>query len=242
MEPSYSPGWYPDPARRFEFRYHNGQRWTADVSVNGQRYVDPNWASGAAPAGTTMYQPGPSRAMAITAFVVGLSSLLIAWVPFVFALAVVGVVVGVVFAVIALRRVAAGSATGKTLAVWGLVLSILAAPLCVVGFVLSGEVIREVRELTDPGPFEVQIDRCEIGDGVLLIAGTITNLDNRTHTYTIELSYTVELDSNVFLGPATEFADADSVAPGKAGRFTVSVAAAGVDASCSVERVNGWLP
>ena len=37
----YQPGWYPDPSGRFEFRFHNGSLWTADVSTNGQRYVDP---------------------------------------------------------------------------------------------------------------------------------------------------------------------------------------------------------
>lgn len=39
------PGWYPDPTRRYEFRYHNGQRWTADVSVHGQRFVENEAAS-----------------------------------------------------------------------------------------------------------------------------------------------------------------------------------------------------
>ena len=43
----YQPGWYPDPSGRFEFRFHNGSLWTADVSTNGQRYVDP---LGAAPS------------------------------------------------------------------------------------------------------------------------------------------------------------------------------------------------
>ena len=34
-EPAYPPGWYPDPMQRFEFRFHNGTVWTADVSTNG---------------------------------------------------------------------------------------------------------------------------------------------------------------------------------------------------------------
>src|SRR5688572_2691265 len=36
-----TPGWYNDPAGRFEYRYHNGAVWTSDVASNGQRYVDP---------------------------------------------------------------------------------------------------------------------------------------------------------------------------------------------------------
>ncbi|MBK9972846.1 MAG: DUF2510 domain-containing protein [Acidimicrobiaceae bacterium] len=41
METTSAPaGWHPDPTGRFEFRYYNGQRWTADVSLNGQRFID----------------------------------------------------------------------------------------------------------------------------------------------------------------------------------------------------------
>lgn len=42
VEPTQSSaGWHPDPSGRYEFRYYNGERWTADVSVHGQRFVDP---------------------------------------------------------------------------------------------------------------------------------------------------------------------------------------------------------
>ena len=33
-------GWYPDPAGRFELRFHNGEVWTADVASGGRRFVD----------------------------------------------------------------------------------------------------------------------------------------------------------------------------------------------------------
>jgi hypothetical protein len=35
------PGWYADPLGRFELRYFNGDEWTADVSNDGGRFVDP---------------------------------------------------------------------------------------------------------------------------------------------------------------------------------------------------------
>ena len=44
LDPLRSPasaGWFPDPLRRFEFRYFNGERWTDDVSADGTRFVDP---------------------------------------------------------------------------------------------------------------------------------------------------------------------------------------------------------
>ena len=43
------PGWYNDPAGRFEYRYHNGAVWTSDVASHGQRYVDPMAPGGGPP-------------------------------------------------------------------------------------------------------------------------------------------------------------------------------------------------
>lgn len=33
--------WYPDPSRRFEFRYWNGTDWTEHVARDGRQSVDP---------------------------------------------------------------------------------------------------------------------------------------------------------------------------------------------------------
>jgi hypothetical protein len=37
----YRAGWYPDPLGRFDHRWYDGTRWTADVSLDGVRRVDP---------------------------------------------------------------------------------------------------------------------------------------------------------------------------------------------------------
>lgn len=34
-------GWHPDPARRHEYRYHDGTRWTHHVADQGQAATDP---------------------------------------------------------------------------------------------------------------------------------------------------------------------------------------------------------
>jgi hypothetical protein len=34
-------GWYPDPVRRFEFRYWDGKQWTEHVSTAGESSTDP---------------------------------------------------------------------------------------------------------------------------------------------------------------------------------------------------------
>lgn len=38
---SSRPDWYADPTGRHEYRYHNGERWTGDVSDAGRRGLDP---------------------------------------------------------------------------------------------------------------------------------------------------------------------------------------------------------
>ena len=39
--PSVPPGWYADPANRYELRYWDGSAWTEHVSRAGQQYTDP---------------------------------------------------------------------------------------------------------------------------------------------------------------------------------------------------------
>ena len=39
--PSVPPGWYHDPAGRYELRYWDGSAWTEHVSRSGQQYTDP---------------------------------------------------------------------------------------------------------------------------------------------------------------------------------------------------------
>ncbi len=47
-------GWFPDPLGRYDHRWFNGTTWTADVSVDGVRYVDPRpLPSGPLPSGPT---------------------------------------------------------------------------------------------------------------------------------------------------------------------------------------------
>jgi Protein of unknown function (DUF2510) len=57
-----TPGWYPDPSRRFELRYFNGQRWTGDVSTHGQRMIDPAGTVGQAVPAASAAAPATSAA------------------------------------------------------------------------------------------------------------------------------------------------------------------------------------
>lgn len=229
METSTTPGWYPDPAGRYEFRYHNGVRWTADVSVNGQRYVEPEQGSLPPSAGPTA--PG-GRGLAITALVLGISSASLAWLPFVFAVAAVAAIVGLVFGTIVLRRRSAG----RKMAVWGTALSAVALPLCVAGYAFTRVVIDR---LEDPGAHLTHITRCEWRDG-LLAEGTIDNLDDVNHYYEVTV---------VFRANGTELdrvtVQVDDVDPDTSATFVAVAAAptgAPADVQCSVAAVKNNLP
>lgn len=41
QRPQSPPAWHADPARRHEFRWWDGQRWTEHVSDRGQLSIDP---------------------------------------------------------------------------------------------------------------------------------------------------------------------------------------------------------
>lgn len=252
MEATPTPGWHPDPARRFEFRYHNGERWTADVSVHGQRYVDPDWQANAAlfnpapyaqqpfnpvPYGMTPQHSQPRRGLAIAAFVTGLSSLLLAWVPFVFVLAGAGAIVAFVFAVVALRRVAAGTGTGKRFAVWGAVFSVGAAGLCVPGFFFTREVWRTMEDLANGGDHRIVITDCRVSGGMAFADGMITNLESDTRSYSIVVAFT----------DGTRVVDRDTVSvrnvgPDTTDAFKASAYTGADQVECLVDSVSGILP
>ena len=97
-ESSAPPGWHPDPTGRFEFRWFNGTTWTADVSVHGERLVDPATLGGGP-------QPDHGRnGRAVAALVLGLFGITLACVPVLFVAAGVAAVLGTTFGVLALRH------------------------------------------------------------------------------------------------------------------------------------------
>lgn len=237
------PGWHPDPTRRFEFRYWNGERWTADVSTHGQRFVDPQAVTFAPVANTAfapvVASPRSNRGMAVASFVIAAVSLLVSWVPFIFVLGAAGAIVAFVFGLMALGRVRRNEGEGKALAVWGIVLSIVAAGLCVVGAWLSVEVVREVRNYLDPGPYETTILSCTTVDGLVTFDGTILNQDDVSHDYTVHVRYA---DGETFLD--SDSASVRRVAPLELGRIhsTVFVDRSITDVTCSIDGVDGFTP
>ena len=244
MEPTkWPPGWHPDPTARFEFRYYNGQRWTSDVSVNGQRFVDslesaqpsgeahPGWAASSAT------ERRPSRAYAIASFWVAFGSLLCAWIPFIFAVAIGGAVTAFIFALAALRRERKQPAGGHGYAVAGLVLSIAALGLSSVGFVLTRSVMREVNDFLEAGPNSATIDSCVTTDGVTVLDGSITNGDTRTRSYTVRVNYVANE-----LVEDSDAISVRSVAPGATETFHATSFPKTSPIECRIDSVTGPNP
>lgn len=235
-----APGWYPDPTHRFEFRYFNGERWTADVSRQSIRYFDP---IGSAPP---VFNAPPSRGAAITALVFSLCSVALAWVPFLFVVGAAGAIVAVILGVIVLRRSARNKregepqAIGQGMAIAAICTAVAALALCAVGIHLTRLVVREVDKLVNPGPNEVALDRCETENGHVVAEGSIRNMDTTPHGYTITIAYrldgeTWELDtvsvSDVGPGESADFATASTSVDFSSSKLT-----------CTVESVFGPQP
>lgn len=218
-------GWHPDPTGRFEFRWYNGEQWTADVSIGGRRFVDPG-----PPA------IRPSQGTAVASFVIAMVSLFLAWVPFVFVLAAVGAAVAFGLGIGGVRRAATEGGTGRGFAVAGIAISVAAAGLCVVGGFLTAEVWRDMQELSEAGPHRVSIDSCDHEGRLADATGTITNLDDKTATFIVTVSFTDADGKSLDLTSVA----VDDIAPGRTERFTATAfIAADQEVGCEIEDVSG---
>jgi hypothetical protein len=160
-------------------------------------------------------------------------------VPFVFVLAAIGAILALVFGIVGVRAAARQDGHGRGYAVWGIVLSIVALALCVVGFAFTRVVLRQVNAYLSPGPNQVRIERCEMSQETgLLMRGTIQNLDSKAHRYEITVVYRFADSSS-----DSEVLSIPSVPAGTAKEFSshaTVVKAGGVQ--CEVTSVYGPAP
>jgi hypothetical protein len=228
-----NPGWYPDPFRRYDLRYHNGASWTADVSAAGQRHIDPLGVQ-AAPAGGPPPLPGPSRrnGIGIAAMVLGIIAAATAWLPFVFVGGAICGVLAFIFGMVARRRRPThGPSQAGTV---GLVLGPIAIVLAVGGFVLTRVVLDVVR----PGKHEIVATSClHVGDRQVF-EGTIHNQSGRERSYSINVEFLRQGSRSVLDRASTDVLD---VPEGGSAPFTVSVPYPGTDLDCRVDSVAGAL-
>jgi len=230
------PDWYPDPTHRFEYRYHNGTIWTGDVSVDGKRFLDPLQPSmPTAPTG----RPGGK---AVAAFVLGLGSVVLGWVPFLCVLAAAAAVLAIIFAIAYLRsarRLQTAGANGRGFAIAGLLLAPLGLVAAAVGIWLSIVVLRAVDDYTNVGVYTVDGRDCGVVDGRATFAGTITNQSSTTHSYHLVIEFLRKGTDNALY---TESTDIDNVAPQESAPWSISRFVSEPDVDCRVRDVSGPLP
>jgi hypothetical protein len=210
--PSPTPaGWFPDPLGRHEHRYFNGTSWTADVSSEGHRYVDPlGTAPGPAPGADRAARNG----IATAALVCGIVGMVIAWIPFVVVAGFILAVLAVVFGVRGLRR-SAPSGTGRGAAITGIVTGGIGLALSIVGIALSVVMYRAVEAFIDPGPVSSEVTSCTIEARLATVTGTVTNRGRSTADYTVFVS----------LDERTDAISIDDVAPDDTAGWTTTMRA-----------------
>lgn len=234
-------GWFPDPHGRHDHRWFNGTAWTADVSDDGQRFIDPLGAGPAGYVGASGH-PGSSapgdrqgNGAAVAAITLGLFALTLAWIPLLVVIGVVLAVLALVFGIRGLRR-SRTAGTGRGLAIAGITTGGAALGLAVVGAILTVGMLREVGDFVEPAEHETAITSCTISDGRIVVDATITNLDFAVSDFTV---YAVFVEPDSVADARTEV---DAVEPGETReiRLDRNVAAVG---ECEARLVvHGPLP
>jgi hypothetical protein len=229
-------GWHPDPFGRHELRYHNGERWTGDVASRGVRSVDaPVWSSD--PHTSHSGHPPSSETRgggaAVTALVLGIVGVCLAWLPF---LVVIGALAAI-GALVAARsaRSRATSARRATQARVGGILGIVALVLVIPGVLLT----RLMLGVLDPGPHTVEITSCKSESGRAVLTGAITNLSDRDRGYLLLVRFSRAGTGSVI---ADEMMQIDEVAARGSEVFVSSIGTAISDVECDILDVLGGVP
>ncbi|MBC49858.1 MAG: hypothetical protein CMF24_09075 [Ilumatobacter sp.] len=236
-------GWHPDPANRFELRYHNGRAWTADVSTNGERFVDPAGSRPKAPNVGQQIQASTNaavdrNALATASMVLGIISLCIGWMPVVVVLGLLAALLSIVFGIKGRRR-AKKVGLGGGFAMTGIVTGTIGLLACVGGAMFTVSILRAVDEFENPATNQTVITSCDRSADKIIARGTLTNTSASTSTFMVRV---------FFVRPGTDNAQRQAnvvindVAPGQNETFEASSDVGTLDLECIVGAVRGPLP
>jgi hypothetical protein len=223
---------------RYEFRFHNGTVWTADVSVNGVRYVDPYGVEPAPVAATAGSGRHPGSGLALAAMILGIVAISLAWMPFLVAVGAICAALAVVFGAIGLARSRSGD-RARGFAIAGLVTGLVGAALCVVGVMFTGAVLRAVDRYENPADNEAVITSCDIDGSITTVRGELTNLSDEEADFGVVVAISRPGTDNVHRRARTAV---DDVAPGATTEFELFRRVALSDVECDLVEVTGPLP
>lgn len=225
-----TPGWYDDPSGRFDLRYHNGFRWTGDVSHEGDRFVDPEPPARSAPSVPPSPAPSspdaapPRNPLGTAAMVVGIVSICLAWLPVLFVIGGVLAVLALTFGAVGRRR-ARERGLDANRAVLGLITGGIGLACVAVGVILTVVLYRAVDRWDNPAEHEVTLTSCDVttdgtsdADGAWSATGNLRNVDSGRADFTVEV--TVSRSDSGGSGPS-ETVELDGVEPGESVAFEI---------------------
>ncbi len=239
--PHGNAGWHPDPASRFEMRYHNGRAWTADVSTDGERFVDPAGARPAAPVAAPpadSVAPAGRNPIATASMVLGIVAIGIGWMPFIVGLGIIAALLAIWFGIKGRRR-AKSAGVGAGFALTGLITGGVGLLACVGGVLFSISLVRAVDQFENPDANDTTITGCARSGDDVTATGTLVNTGDRDASYTVRV---------FFVRPGTDNPRRqanvviDDVAPGDSETFEVTRNVGELDLDCIVGAVRGPLP
>jgi hypothetical protein len=236
------PDWYPDPSGRYEFRYHNGTSWTADVSSDGERYVDTPGAS--SPSGPTASPTagasgsGRGNGVAIAALTCGIVSIAFGWLPVVFVLGAVLAILGVVLGVVGLRR-SRHTGSGRGFALAGVITGAVGIAVAVGGLFFTIAVFRALEGYENPAEHSVEVTACEVDDGTARVSGELRNDGDGPASFTVRVDV-VRAGSGVRV--STTRGELTDVAAGETRTWEVTRRVTVDAVECSTPEVSGPLP
>ena len=239
------PGWYADPLRRFELRYFNGSAWTADVSNEGDRFVDPQGievgSSGPSTSGgsvPTSTGDQATNSSATAAMVLGIVAITIAWLPFIVVFGVIAAVLALAFGTVGVRR-ARPDGVGRSRAVVGLITGASALLVAALGLFLTVIVVDVYDAHLNPAPNETAITSCELAGSRATATGSLTNLGDDTADFSVLVGFVRSGTDNP---NRTIRAVLDDVEPGEPAEFEVARQVDLDEVDCIVIEVTGALP
>lgn len=229
---TFRPGWYADPIGRFDLRYHNGTEWTADVSADGTRYVDPLGLN------VSTHSDNAPNGSATAAMVLGIIAVSSAWMPFLVAVGIVAAVVAIPLGIFGLRRSSAsGEGHGRALA--GVAMGVSALVAAVLGVLLTIIVWTVYEEYIDPAAHDVAITSCEVAGSRVTTTGEITNRSDDSAEFSVLIGFTRPDTDDP---RASSRVLVDAVAPGATATFEAQRQVDLDEVDCIVLDVNGPLP
>jgi hypothetical protein len=232
-------GWYPDPSGRFEARFHNGSAWTADVSTDGQRFVDP---LGTAPPSSTSQSGQPAERArnkpATAAMVLGIVALAVGWMPFIVVLGAIAAVLALIFGTVGLRQSGATGA-GRAYALTGLITGAVGLALCAIGVALSILVFDAIDSYENPSANTASVTSCELVGTTATLTGEISNLADREADFSVQVAFVRPGTNNA---QHTTRVPVNDIAPGETVVFTVDREVSLADIDCIIRGVDGPLP